>query len=134
MSETMTKVGEPPAPPHVVVIDDYEAHLDVLVTSLRRAGFTATGFTQPREALYYLLDNPPALVVVNLYMPEMDGIEVSRRLQASLPDVPLVGITGGRDPRSDIYLKLLREFGAKACLRKPIDSAAFVDAIRTALA
>ena len=134
MTEAGTEVSPDSAAPHVVVIDDYEAHLDVLVTILRRAGFKATGFTQPRTALYHLIDNPPSLVVINLYMPDMDGIEISRRLQASLPDLPLIGITGGRDPRSDVYLKLLREFGAKVCLRKPIDSVTFVNAVRSALA
>ena len=122
------------ASPHVVVIDDYDAHLDVLTTYLQRAGFATTGFTQSRDALYYLLDHPPSLVVVNLYMPEMDGIELSRRLHASLPDVPLIGITGSSDRRSSVYLRLLREFGAKICLHKPVDSATFVGAVRTALA
>lgn len=121
------------APDPVVVIDDYEAHLDVLVTYLRRAGIPAVGFTRPRDALYHVFDNPTALVVVNLYMPEMDGIEISRRLQATRPGLPLIGITGSRDDRSDIYLRLLREFGAKVCLRKPVDSATFISAVRDSL-
>ena len=123
-----------PVAPHVVVIDDYEAHLDVLVTYLERAGFTTTGFLRARDALHYVLDHPPSLVVINLYMPEMDGIELSRRLHASLPHVPLIGITGSRDRRSNVYLKLLRDFGARISLHKPVDSVTFVNAVRSALA
>ena len=123
-----------PVSPHVVVIDDYEAHLDVLVTYLRRAGFDAAGFTRARDALDHLLHRAISLVVVNLYMPEMDGIEVSRRLQATHPGVPLIGITGSRDDRADSYLKLLRDFGATTCLRKPVDGPTFIGAVRAALA
>ncbi|MBV8165500.1 MAG: response regulator, partial [Alphaproteobacteria bacterium] len=82
---------------HVIVIDDYQEHLDVLLAYLERAGVPATGFTQPRTALAHAIAHPPSVVVVNLYMPDMDGIEVSRSLQAVLPDVPVIGITGSRD-------------------------------------
>ena len=125
---------DPATAPHVVVIDDYDAHLDVLVTYLRRAGYEAIGFTRPHDALDHLLERTSSLVVVNLYMPEMDGIEVSRRLQARHPGMPLIGITGSRDERAAIYLRLLQEFGAKACLRKPVDGPTFIGAVRDALA
>lgn len=117
---------------HVVVIDDYQEHLDVLLAYLERAGVPATGFTQPRAGLEHVLAHPPAVVVVNLYMPDMDGIEISRSLHACLPDVPVIGITGSRDKRADAYLRLLSQFGATECLRKPIDGASFLRAVRNA--
>ena len=119
---------------HVIVIDDYQEHLDVLLAYLERAGVPATGFTQPRTALAHVLAHPPSVVVVNLYMPDMDGIEISRSLQAMLPDVPVIGITGSRDKRADAYLHLLSRFGATECLRKPIDGATFLRAVRGARA
>jgi CheY-like chemotaxis protein len=117
---------------HVVVIDDYQEHLDVLLAYLERAGVPATGFTQPRAGLEHVLAHPPAVVVVNLYMPDMDGIEISRSLHACLPDVPVIGITGSRDKRADAYLRLLSQFGATECLRKPIDGPSFLRAVRSA--
>ncbi|MBI3516086.1 MAG: response regulator [Proteobacteria bacterium] len=118
---------------HVVVIDDYEAHLDVLVSYLQRADFEATGFIHARAALGHLDVRSASLVVVNLYMPEMDGIEVSRRLLERRPSMPLIGITGGHDDRSESYLRLLRALGAKTCLRKPIDGPTFLGAVRAIL-
>ena len=123
-----------PSSHQVVVIDDYDAHLDVLLTYLRRAGFGATGFTRAREALRHLHEHATALVVVNLYMPEMDGIEVARLLRASRPNLPLIAITGGRDDRASAYLRLLRDLGAKLCLSKPVDGPTFIGAVRAALA
>ena len=117
----------------VVIIDDDPSHLDLLVTCLERAGMTAVGFTSSREALYYLIDHPAALAVVDLYMPDMDGIEIVRRLQTSVPDLPLIGMTGARDSSATIYLRSLREFGARTCLRKPVDAGAFLSAVRGAM-
>ena len=118
----------------VVVIDDYDAHLDVLVTYLQRAGFGAAGFTRARVALQHLIDHPASLVVFDLFMPEMDGIDVARLLRANHPEMPLIGITGSRDNQSKAYLRLLRELGTKICLRKPVDGEAFVGAVHAALA
>jgi DNA-binding response OmpR family regulator len=117
----------------IVIIDDDPNLLDLLVTCLERAGLRATGFTRSREALHHLIDNPAALAVVDLYMPDMDGIEMVRRLQGSVPDLPLIGMTGGRDSRSSIYLSSLRDFGARACLRKPVEARSFVAAVRAAM-
>jgi DNA-binding response OmpR family regulator len=125
-----------PAPPDqrpIVVIDDDSNHLELLVTCLERAGLRASGFTQSRAALYYLLDHPAALAVVDLYMPDMDGIEIVRRLQGSVPNLPLIGMTGARDRRSSIYLSSLRDFGARTCLRKPVEAARFLNAVRAAM-
>ena len=117
----------------IVIIDDDPNHLDLMVTCLERAGLRAAGFTNSREALYYLIDHQAAVAVVDLYMPDMDGIEIVRRLQTSVPELPLIGMTGARDSRSTIYLKSLREFGAQTCLRKPVDSKSFLAAVRAAM-
>jgi DNA-binding response OmpR family regulator len=122
----MTPSDRPP----IVIIDDDPNHLDLMVTCLERAGLRAAGFTNSREALYYLIDHPAALAVVDLYMPDMDGIEIVRRLQTSVPDLPLIGMTGARDTKSSIYLRSLREFGARTCLRKPVDARSFLAAVR----
>lgn len=128
----MTDKTKPTQHP-VVIIDDDPSHLDLLVTCLERAGLGAVGFANPREALYYLIDHPASVAVVDLYMPDMDGIEIVRRLQTSVPDLPLIGMTGARDSRASVYLRSLREFGARTCLRKPVEAAAFLAAVRAAM-
>jgi DNA-binding NtrC family response regulator len=118
----------------VIVIDDHPDHLDLVVTLLRRAGYGARGFTQPRRAVYHAIDHAVSLVVVDLCMPDMDGIEVVQRLQTSVPDVPLIGMTGWHDSQATRYLWALRELGAVACLRKPIDAKLFLKAVGEAIA
>ena len=118
----------------VVVVDDDPDHLDMLVTLLERAGFAAAGFADPRDALYYLIDHPASLAVIDLNMPNMDGLELSRRLQTSRCDLPFIGISGARDLRSRVFLRALSDFGAKVCLRKPVDPKRFIAAIEDVLA
>src|SRR6516162_5623604 len=106
----------------IVVIDDDATNLDFLVTALQREGFAVTGFRRSREALYYIIDHPVGAVVVDLHLPEMDGIEIIRRLQAAVPTAPVIGITGAAGPLAEAHLRTMRLFGAVECLRKPIDA------------
>ena len=117
----------------IVVIDDDDAYLDVVVTYLERAGYATTGFSHSRDALYHLIDHPAALAVIDLYMPDMDGIELVRRLQASVPNLPVIGMTGAHGTQPTVYLRALREFGAVSCLRKPFAKDTLLRSVQAAL-
>jgi two-component system response regulator FixJ len=117
----------------IVVIDDDPAHLDFLVTALQRDGFAVTGFGRSRDALHYIVDHPVGAVVVDLNMPQMDGLEIVRRLQATVPTAPVIGVTGAATPLPASHLRTLRLFGAVDCLRKPIDVVTLCDAVRRAI-
>jgi DNA-binding NtrC family response regulator len=116
----------------VVVIDDDPNHLEMLVTVLERAGFVAAGFTNSRDALYHLIDHPAALAVVDLCMPDLDGLELVRRLQISRPELPVIGISGA--DRVSSFMRLMKESGAVVALSKPVTPSAFVATVRDVLA
>ncbi len=115
----------------IVVIDDDPDHLDMIVTVIERAGFAAAGFTGPRDALYFLIDHPASLAVIDLCMPDMDGLEVVRRLQTSRPDLPVIGMSGA--PDASLYLRSMRDAGALVSLHKPIDPKKLIAAITKVL-
>lgn len=130
----MVRAMENPAPivvPPVVVIDDDPLHLDMLVTLLERHGFAAAGFTASRDALYHLLDHPAALAVVDLCMPDLDGLDLVRRLQVSCPDLPVVAISG--QDNAGPSLRAMRDAGAVTSLRKPLVPAGFIQAVKNAI-
>jgi FixJ family two-component response regulator len=116
----------------VVVIDDDPDHLDMLVTLLERAGYNAVGFSVPRDGLYYLLDHPATVAVIDLCMPDLNGIEMTNRLQTSRPELPVIAISGADDV--GVYLRSMRESGAHVALRKPVDPDRFLAAVRDAVA
>jgi len=113
----------------VVVIDDNTTHLDFVVTLLRRAGFTAEGFTRAKRALEYVRGSETAVIVTDLFMPDMDGIEVLRCVQQEIPHIGVIGISGSQWGAGNYYLSVLRSLGAAEIIAKPLDPAALIAAV-----
>lgn len=65
----------------ILVVDDEEDLCRLLTESLRREGFQAAAASSGREALALVEQEPPDLIILDLVMPEMDGIETLRRLR-----------------------------------------------------
>jgi two-component system OmpR family response regulator len=85
----------------LLVVDDEEALLDLLGDALRFAGYEVhtarTGF----EALRVAADTAPALVLLDVNLPDLDGFEVCHRLRRDGSDVPVIFLTA-RDSASDL--------------------------------
>ena len=65
----------------ILVVDDEEDVRRLLTESLRREGFQVAAAGSGREALALVQEEPPDLIILDLVMPEMDGIETLRRLR-----------------------------------------------------
>jgi two-component system response regulator MprA len=86
----------------LLVVDDDQA-----VTSLLRRGFSYEGYrvrtaASGEEALRIAGEQPPDLVVLDLMMPGLDGIEVCRRLRSAEPDLPILILTGRDHPSEEV--------------------------------
>jgi DNA-binding response OmpR family regulator len=81
------------AEPHVLVVDDDPTVAEVVVGYLRRAGMVATHAADGPAALAAAESDPPDLVVLDLMLPGIDGLEVCRRLRIRRPDLPVVMLT-----------------------------------------
>ena len=104
--------------PLVFVVDDEQLLARAMSLMLRQAGCEATVFNSGPAALESLKRAQPQLVMLDLAMPEMDGIEVLRRIREAAPDVPVVMMSGQGTIRAAVdALKL----GASDFLEKPID-------------
>lgn len=123
-----------PAAPSVTVIDDDPHQLAFLVAAIRRGGFGVTGFRRALDGLAYVIEQRPSALVLDLCMPEMDGIETLKRLQIGAPELPVLVVTGLISPRSDSHLDKLRRSGAVDCLLKPIDGPALCARLRDIIA
>ena len=77
----------------VLVVDDKQMMRDSVATTLVRAGFTAVSAGDGETALNMIARHRPAAVVTDLKMPEMDGIELLRRVVESDPQLPVVLMT-----------------------------------------
>ncbi|SFK80856.1 response regulator transcription factor [Streptomyces pini] len=107
---------QPAAPPHrVLIVDDDPTVTEVVTGYLGRAGFTVDRAADGPGALARARAAPPDLVVLDLMLPGLDGLEVCRRLRASGP-VPVVMLTA-RGDEEDRVLGL--EVGADDYVTKP---------------
>lgn len=107
--------------PKILVIDDDELIRQYLSTLLERGGFEARAVDGRAALAVATGDDGFDAIITDLYMPEVDGIEIVIAVKRKLPDVPIIGITGGRSSPDDPCVVAMTRLGAAAVLRKPID-------------
>jgi class 3 adenylate cyclase/CheY-like chemotaxis protein len=104
----------------------------ILQARLAANGYDIVTAADGEEALAAVRDTQPDLVLLDVMMPKLDGIEVCRRLRAdaSLPFIPIIMVTAKSDPK-DIVAGL--EAGGDEYLTKPVDQAALVARVKSML-
>jgi two-component system, response regulator, stage 0 sporulation protein F len=117
--------------PAVLVVDDDEGMRSLLRRMLERAGFAVVTAAHGREALERIRMRVIDVVITDMVMPEMDGIELTRALVAEYPGLPIIAISGVHDWSN--YFRIAIRFGAKAGLQKPVSAVALIQAVREQL-
>jgi len=107
--------------PEILVVEDDDAIRGLVSELLRDDGYHVTEAANGAEALEYMGDHHPDLIVLDLMMPVMDGwqfVEACYRNRSS-DQVPIVVTSASHDlPRT---AERLRSFGVRTCLAKPFD-------------
>ena len=122
------------SPAIVLVVDDDETLLSFLGRGLARYGYRAELARSGREALRLLAEQPIAVALTDVMMPEMDGIELLRAIRARQPDLPVVAMTGADHAMHGPLALLLHALGAHAVLSKPFALDTLIATLRHALA
>ena len=110
----------------ILVVDDDPNVLSPLCDYLRQSGFQVTGVSGGISAIDELTRLPPDLVLTDISMPGMDGLEVCRRAKTLVPKVPVVLMSGqaiGISPTE------IRDAGASLLLAKPFTMRQVLDLI-----
>jgi adenylate cyclase len=120
------------APPRILIADDQPMNVDILQTRLAVHGYEILTATDGEEALAMARAQQPDLILLDIMMPKMDGIEVCRLLKSdgALPFIPIIMVTAKADTK-DIVAGL--EAGADEYLTKPVDQAALVARVKSML-
>jgi CheY-like chemotaxis protein len=105
----------------ILVIDDEEGVRRAMAKVLVRAGHDVLEASDGKVALSLLRGQTPDLVICDLFMPEMDGVEVLRELRRDYPDLRVVAISGGAYQGKVQLLDVAKGLGAAAVLKKPFD-------------
>ena len=117
------------APARILVVDDDPTVSEVVARYLERDGFAVETVADGRTGLDRALAEPPDLVILDLMLPGIDGLEVCRRLRAIAP-VPIVILTA-RGQESDRIIGL--ELGADDYVAKPFSTKELVARVRAVL-
>jgi two-component system response regulator FixJ len=117
--------------PEVYVIDDDDAIRKSLTFLLRSAGHLVRSYDSAQEFLREADKLPQGCVITDVRMPDIDGLELVRRLQAANLPLPAIVITG----HGDIALAVeAMKAGARDFIEKPFDDAILLKAVDGALA
>jgi class 3 adenylate cyclase len=119
-------------PPRILIADDNEANRDILMTRLTTHGYHLLEAADGEAALTVAREQLPDLILLDIMMPKLDGIEVCRRLKgdASLPFIAIILVTARADTK-DVVAGL--EAGADEYLTKPVDQTALVARVKSTL-
>ena len=115
--------------PTVALVDDDRNILTSVSIALQAEGFVVRVYADGDTALKALIDNPPDLVVLDIKMPRMDGMEVLRRLREK-SEVPVIFLTS-KDTEIDEALGLA--MGADDYIGKPFSQRLLIERIRAVL-
>ena len=119
-------------PAHILVVDDVADNVEILRMRLTALGYEVDEANDGEQALAKIAADPPDLVLLDIMMPKIDGLEVVRRLKAdkSLPFIPVILVTAKATPK-DVVAGL--DAGGDDYLTKPIDHGALVARVRAML-
>ncbi len=105
----------------VLLIDDDGDLRQLLRRFLVRSGFEVLEAGHGREALNLLRGGAVDLIVTDIIMPDMEGIELILELRRSHPGLPIIAMSAGGRIGPGSYLELARRSGARATITKPFD-------------
>jgi FixJ family two-component response regulator len=115
----------------VYVLDDEPEMVKALTRLLRARGFGVRGFTSALEFLAHARQPGPACLLLDVAMPEMDGLQVQEQLRQRGDEIPVVFLTGHGDiPMSVRAIKS----GAEDFLTKPVNASDLLRTVQRALA
>jgi CheY-like chemotaxis protein len=119
-------------PPLVLVVDDDKATVDILRTRLSAQGYLVVSATDGEAGLQAVREHRPDLVLLDVNMPKLDGLQVCRQLKAdaTLSFTPVILVTALADAR-DMVAGL--DAGADEYITKPVEAAPLMARVRSML-
>ena len=114
----------------IVIIDDVDEVRATIRRILERKGYEVIEANNGRQGLKAIEKHAPHLVITDILMPDMEGLETIQALIKSNSSIPVIAITASMDTP---YLKIALKLGAVAGMYKPFSSQDLLGAIGNAL-
>jgi len=115
----------------VLLVDDEEEFLEAMAERMRQRDMDVSTTASPADAVRMVQENPYDVIVLDLMMPEMDGLEVLKAVKEKQPDLQVILLTGHATVEKGIEAM---KFGAMDFLEKPAELKVLVEKIKEARA
>jgi len=116
--------------PSVLVVDDEEQVRQLIKETLEQAGYDVEEACDGKEGLKRYRTKPTDLVIMDILMPDQDGLESIMTLHREFPASRVIAITGGNDMIGILnFLDVAKMLGARRTLQKPFEMKALLDAV-----
>jgi FixJ family two-component response regulator len=115
----------------VCLVDDDLSVLKSIQRLLASDGLSVRAFNQPKEFLTHVQNHSVPVVILDVWMPDMNGLEVQAVLRKDSPDTRIIFISGRDDPS---MRQTALDAGAFGFLSKPFDDEALLQLVRKAVA
>lgn len=114
-------------PQYVLIVEDDKDLRDYMARILELGGYRVTGAANGKVAIQFLLGAPIDLVVTDLKMPEMDGVELTQQMAEHFPHLPVIIMSGSKNATERLAGHELPNI--KKLLRKPVSIDALISAV-----
>ena len=122
---------------NILVVDDDSSVLRMVQVILESGGYQVTLAHDARAGVNMVLSEKPDLMLVDIFMPEMDGLEALRIIHRAQPGLPIVVMSGNLFRSSGVptpdFLHMARMLGAVSSLAKPFRAGQLLDAVSRGL-
>lgn len=120
--------------PSVLVVDDEDQVRQLIKETLEQAGYRVQEARDGKEGLQQYRQVQADLVIMDILMPDQDGLESIATLRREFPKVKIIAITGGTDMIGILnFLDVAKMLGANRTLQKPFEMQALLDAAEAEL-
>ena len=120
--------------PSVLVVDDQDQVRQLIRETLEQAGYEVIEARDGKEGLERYRAKSPDLVIMDILMPDQDGLEAIMTLRREFPDTRVIAMTGGSDTIGVVnFLDVAKMLGARRTLQKPFELKVLLDTVATEL-
>lgn len=113
----------------ILVVDDEPMIREGLKMALDLEGHNTQTASDGKEAIQFVKNKKPDLVITDIIMPECDGIEVICSLKTIAPETKIMAMSGGGRINAKDHLKIAKQLGACSILTKPFSTEELVNEI-----